>query len=68
MLKRINRYLKDFKKDLDKLQKYRHNITYGLDYLFNDEDDYHKPKEVKRALMVAIYYMKAEEMMMVDYQ
>ena len=48
MLKRINRYLKDFKKDLDKLQKYRH-ITYVLDYLFNEEDDYYKPKEVKRA-------------------
>ena len=48
VLKRINRYLKDFKKDLDKLQKYRH-ITYVLDYLFNEEDDYYKPKEVKRA-------------------
>ena len=49
VLKRINRYLKDFKKDLDKLQKYRLNITCGLNYSFNDEDDYHKPKEVKRA-------------------
>ena len=28
VLKRINRYLKDFKKDLHKLQKYQHNITY----------------------------------------
>ena len=49
LLKKIKWYLKDFKKDLDKLQKYQHNITYGLDYLFNDENDYHKPKEVKRA-------------------
>ena len=49
VLKRVDRYLQDFKKDLGKLQKYHHNITYGLDYLFNDEDDYYKPKEVKRA-------------------
>ena len=48
-VKRINRYLKDFKKDLDELQKYQHNITYGWDYLFNEEDDYYKPKEVKKA-------------------
>ena len=40
---------KNFKKDLDKLQKY--SITYGLDYLFNelDEVDYYQPKEVKSA-------------------
>ena len=49
MLKRINKYLKNFKNDIDKLQKYQHNITYGFDYLFNDEDDYHKLEEVKRA-------------------
>ena len=49
VLKRINRYLKDFKKDLEKLQKYQQNITYGLDYLFNEEDDYSQPKKVKKA-------------------
>ena len=49
VLKRINRYLKNFKNDLDKLQKYQYNITHGIDYLFNEEDDYYKPKEVKRA-------------------
>ena len=49
VLKRINRYLKNFKNDLDKLQKYEYNITHGLDYLFNDEDDYYKPTEVKSA-------------------
>ena len=40
VLKKIDRYLKNFKKDLNKLQKY--NITYGLDYLFNevDKEDY----------------------------
>ena len=49
MLKNIERYLKNFKKDLEKLQKY--SITYGLDYLFNelDEVDYYEPKEVNSA-------------------
>ena len=37
MLKNIETYLKDFKKDLEKLKKYQHNITYGLKYLFNEE-------------------------------
>ena len=49
VLKRINKYLKNFKNDLDKLQKYQYNITQGIDYLFNEEDDYYKPKEVKSA-------------------
>ena len=49
MLKRINKYLKNFKNDLDKLQKYQYNIAHDIDYLFNEEDDYYKPKEVKRA-------------------
>ena len=48
-IKRISGYLKNFKNELDKLQKYQYNITHGLDYLFNKEDDYYKPKEVKRA-------------------
>ena len=34
VLKNIDRYLKNLKKDLEKLQKY--SITYGLDYLFNE--------------------------------
>ena len=40
VLKKIDRYLKNFKKDLNKLQKY--NITYGLDYLLNEvnKEDY----------------------------
>ena len=51
VLKNIDRYLKNFKKDLKKLQKYQDNITYGLDYLFNElnEEDYYKPAEVKSA-------------------
>ena len=48
-LKKIDRYLKNFKKDLEKLQKYQCNITHGLDHLFNEEDDYYKPREVKSA-------------------
>ena len=51
VLKKIDRYLKNFKKDFKKLQKYQDNITYGLDYLFNElnEEDYYKPTEVKSA-------------------
>ena len=51
MLKNIDICLKNFKKDLEKLQKYRYSITYGLDYLFNelDEVDYYEQKEVKSA-------------------
>ena len=50
MLKNIDSYLKNFKKDLDKLQKYQYSITYGLDYLFNElNEDYYKPIEVKSA-------------------
>ena len=30
-LKKTNIYLKNFKKDLEKLQKYQYNVTYGLD-------------------------------------
>ena len=48
VLRNIDSYLKNFKKDLDKLQKYQYNITYGIDYLFNEpnEEDYYKPTEV----------------------
>ena len=51
VLKKIDKYLKNFKNDLEKLQKYQHSITYGLDYLFNelDEVDYYEPKKVKGA-------------------
>ena len=48
MLKNIGTYLKKLNSDLKKLQKYQDNITYGLDYLFNEED-YYKPREVKSA-------------------
>ena len=49
VLKNINRYIKKFKKDLEKLQKYQDNITYGLNYLFNElnEEDYYEPKEMQ---------------------
>ena len=51
MLKRIDRYLKKLKKYSEKLQKYQYNITYGLDYLFNEinEEDYYEPPEIKSA-------------------
>ena len=49
MLKNISRYLNNFKKDLEKLQKY--SITYGLDYLFDEtpKEEYYKPTEIKSA-------------------
>ena len=50
VLKKIIRYFKNskknYKKELEKLQKY--NITYGLNYLF-DEEDYYEPIEIKSA-------------------
>ena len=51
VLKNIDMYLKNFKKDLEKLQKYHYNTTYGLDCLFDElnENDYYEPKEVKNA-------------------
>ena len=51
VLKNIDRYLKKLNSDLRKLQKYQDNITYGLDYLFNEvnEEDYYEPKEIKSA-------------------
>ena len=51
VLKTIDKYRKNVKEDLEKLQKYQYNITYGLDYFFNelDEVDYYEPKEIKSA-------------------
>ena len=47
-LKKIDKYLKNFKNDLDKLQKYQYNITHGLDYLLHElNEDYYKPTEFK---------------------
>ena len=66
VLKNIGKYLMKLNNDLKRLQKYQDNITYGLDYLFNEEDHY-KPTEVKSALMVTMYYMKVEEIKIVNY-
>ena len=50
VLKNIGWYLKKLKKDLEKLQKYEHNITYDLKYLFDEEEeDYYEPTEIKSA-------------------
>ena len=48
MLKNISKYLQKLNNDLKKLNKYQDNITYGLDYLFNEED-YYKLTEVRSA-------------------
>ena len=51
MLKNIGKYLKKLNNNLEKLQKYQDNITYGLDYLFNElnEKDCYDLKEIKSA-------------------
>ena len=51
MLKNIGKYLKKLNNDLKKSQKYQNDITYGLDYSFNElnEEDYYKPTAVKSA-------------------
>ena len=51
VLKNIDKYLKKLNNDLKKLYKYQYNITYGLDYLFNElnEEDYYEAKEIKSA-------------------
>ena len=66
VLKNIERCLKNFLKDLEKLQKYCYNITYGLDYLFNE--DYYDQQNLRVLLMVVIYNMKAEEIEMLNYR
>ena len=55
VLKNIDRYLKKLNSDLKKLQKHQDNITYGLDYLFNEvnKEDYYEPKEIKSAFDVS---------------
>ena len=51
VLKNIDRYLKNFKDYLEKLQKYQDNITYGLESLLNEvnQEAYYEPKEIKSA-------------------
>ena len=57
MLKNIHKYLKKLNNDL--LYKCQDNITYGLDYLFNElnEEDYYETKGIKSAFDVScIFY------------
>ena len=51
VLKNITKYIKKLNNNLRKLHKYQDNITYGLNYLFNDvnENDYYNPQEIKSA-------------------
>ena len=51
VLKNIDKYIKNLKEDLEKLQKYQDNVMYGLDYLFNElnEEYYYESKEIKSA-------------------
>ena len=65
VLKNIGKYFKKSNNDLKKLQKYQDNITYGLDYLFNElnEEDYYEPKEIKSAFdgTHIVYKSKADK-------
>ena len=64
VLKNISKYITKLKIDLEKLQKYQGNITYGIDYLLNElnEEYYYEPKKIKCAFDSSyIYYMKAKE-------
>ena len=66
VLKNIDRYLQNFKKNLEKLQKY--SITYGLDYLFNelDEVDCYEPKNPRVLLTLIMCYMKVKEIKIIN--
>ena len=52
VLNSISMYLKKLNNNSKKLHNYQNNITYGLNYLFNDvnENDCYKPQEIKSAL------------------
>ena len=64
MLKNITKYLKNFKKDLEK-----YNITYGLDYLFNEiNEDYYEPKELKSAFDGSYMLQESKADKDVNYQ
>ena len=67
VLKKIGRYLKKLNNDLKKLQKCQDNITYGLDYLFNEvnEEDYYEPKEIMSAFdgSCVLYEVKVIKML-----
>ena len=49
MVKITGRRLKNLKKYLEKFLKSVYNVTYGLNYLFNEinKEDYYEPEEIK---------------------
>ena len=52
MLKNIEKYFKNLKKDLNKIKKYHYNITSDILRLFNEtsKEDYDEAIEIKSAL------------------
>ena len=70
VLKKIDRYLKNFKENLEKLQKYHYNIIYGLYYLFNelDEVDYYQPTEIKSAFDGSYVLYESKEIKIITFQ
>ena len=51
MLKNIERYFKKLKKDLNKIEIYKYNITHDIHNLFNkiNKENYYEPIEIKSA-------------------
>ena len=52
MLKNIENYFTELKKDLNKIKRYQYNITHDIRNLLNEisKEDYYKPIEIKSAL------------------
>ena len=67
VLKNIDKYLKNFKNDLEKLQKYQYNIMTQIVYLMNSmKKTITKQQQSRVLLMVVIYSMKAKEVKVID--
>ena len=67
VLKNIDKYLKNFKNDLEKLQKYQYNIMAQIVYLMNSmKKTITKQQQSRVLLMVVIYSMKAKEVKVID--
>ena len=64
VLKNIGIYLKKLNNNFKKLQKYQNNTTYGLYYLLKKIIT--NQQKSRALLMVIMYYMKVEEIKMVN--
>ena len=68
MLKNISKYLKKLNNDL---KKYQDNITYGLDYIFNElnEEDYYEAKKLSSVFdgSYILYESKGNKLTLWEY-